>query len=395
MRYIVRGLVIPLVVVAISVLFIEVGFGLRALSTDLLSSSTNQNVSTRVLLIGDSILGFKDEPGTIAGQFKRLVLESRKDVAFSEISRPGQTSSEVLRGLRARLQEFRPTVTVIMLGKSDYAAASNSSDWITNLRTYQLAKAALEDLRTRYSSAILLQPKTPANDLVFDPIWKKQKAKEYEELIPMLEAALNIHPDYENGIRLIYFTYLREKEFSRGEKFLTALAAKSKHADLAITLGTLLRYEFSQGDPQTRARVIADLEAYLAKSKDHRGALKAGLWLQKKNGDAKKFSRLLTGMQPANSHRLLNSTASNLRAIAEASLSFGSSVVVVQYPTDHIEVLQAVFHDRLDQVTFLEARKWITDGTSEEVMGNVDDDIEHVSGSGAELVATKLKAAIF
>ncbi len=397
MRYLVRALLIPIVVLVAIATILELGLYLRSKVEPTLSAPIGSNGEervTRVLLIGDSILGFLGLPETVAGRILTLSQSSgvqRNGVRyeFDEISKTAQLTSEALSALPSRLKTFRPDIVVMMVGKSDFAAGpATLPNWVLNLRISKLFLVAMSDMGLRWRGLAATPQLKSSHDLAFDPAWSLYGERRYKDAIPLFENALRAHPHYETGIRGLYHCYLQGENYQSGALFFRELSTHSRKRDLLRILADSLDLQVKKSSVAEREILLNRLNSTLRESKDQRAALKAELWLLKQRDlRSKEFAAKLSQMTVSQSSTILPKTLENLKRVFAMIGDSGARTVFVQYPTDHASALTEPLGPVGPHVTIVDSKTWLLGENAPQL---VDDDIEHVTPEGADVLAHEI-----
>ena len=150
-----------------------------------------------------------------------------------------------------------------------------------------------------------------------------------------------------------------------------------------------LKIQGGANDPKVRKAAHFEIEQAVEMG-EPRSAFKTRLWLAKMDLDAVGFASILKKMRVSDSSALDRRTIENIRTVISAFVEKNSHVILMQYPTDHIDVWKSNFTEFGDKVSFISLREWLLEQPENEIMLDVDDDIEHLTSAGADKLAPRL-----
>lgn len=375
---------------------LEFGFYLRSSNAPapIASRDSDSQSGPRVLLIGDSVMGFLAEPKTLANEIQSAWTRIQPGAMFSEIARPGLLTSEALEALPSKLNSFRPDVAIVMIGRSDFGRDGESElallAWISKLHVGRFARLLMRDASARFyefrsRTASDVKPADPVDrhDQLFNPPWKLYGELKYKEAIPLFEQALKEKPQYENGIRALYHSYVQASEFARGIDFFKNLRETSRHRSLLEVYVASLRIR----NGEDRQKVALSLESI----EGARLAFKTRMWFLKSQNDDQEFRRLLETVTVAENAPRVPKAARGIVKIAEELKTAGVRTVFLSYPTDHVDQLKKELSSVPD-VRVYDLRTWILESPPPTSL-YIEEDIEHMTQLATPIVANQLVEA--
>lgn len=370
------------------VAFVEFGFELRSWLVP--SPQVVPSGSERILVIGDSVTGFLSGPGTLANEIRSQWNEDGSKASFDEITRPGLLTEEVLSRLPEKIESFRPTRAIVMIGRSDFGRAESQNPFfkkLSNLHVGRFLAMIGRDLKMKWirrQSAPALSESgrrgKSRHEQIFDPPWKLYGELAYSEAIPLFEAALTESPNYENGIRALYQCYVEAADFARGVEFFRGLERVSRQKSLLEVFIAALRIRGGE-DP---ARVGLSLDSI----EGARLSFKTRMWFLFRQKNDSEFRRLLAGMTVAENAPRVPKAVQGLREIAEILRDSEVQTVFLSYPTDHVDQLRQEL-EGIDGIQTYDLRSWLLEAPVP-TYRYFEEDIEHLSGVGARAMAARL-----
>ncbi|CAN5552462.1 hypothetical protein BH10BDE1_BH10BDE1_33440 [soil metagenome] len=349
----------------------------------------------RVLMIGDSVLGFiNQDPKGLAG---RLKAAAPAGIVISEVSAPALLTKPLAEKSAALASATKPDLVILMVGKSDYdAALTESPQGIQNLRTIRLARFIWGDLNLRYMRWTALEELRNSRKQRLAAAWAAYAKLDCMTAVPLFAGLLDERhdsPTDEPNGRAIYDCYLREKTYADGAKFFSDLASKSKDGSVFRMYAGSLKIQGGANDPKIRKEAHLEIEQAVATG-EPRSAFKTRLWLAKTDHDAVLFASTLKNMRVSDSAVMDRRTIENIRTVIAAFVDKNIHVILMQYPTDHIDVWKNNFAEFGDKISFISLREWLIEQPENEIMLDVDDDIEHLTPAGADKLAPRLMKEI-
>lgn len=363
------------------------------LRSKLLDHEVAENSTTgfRVLMIGDSVLGFiNQEPKGLAG---RLKAAAPVGIVISEISAPALLTRPLAERSAALASVTKPDLVIVMVGKSDYdAALTESPEGLQNLRTVRLVRFVWGDLKLRYKRWTALEELRNSRKQRLAAAWAAYAKLDCVTAIPIFAGLLDERhdsPTDEPNGRAIYDCYLRENAYADGAKFFSDLASKSQDGSVFRMYAGSLKIQGGANDPKIRKEAHLEIEQAVATG-EPRSAFKTRLWLAKTDHNAVLFASILKNMRASDSAVMNRRTIENIRTVIGAFVDQNIHVILMQYPTDHIDVWKTNFAEFGDKVSFISLREWLLEQPVNEIMFDIDDDIEHLTPAGADKLAPRL-----
>ncbi len=381
------------VVLVLTTVLLEGGLQLRQFTKTLIQSTEVKPL--RYLLVGDSILGQLADPSTIAFQFATaLNTQLKNEAAITELTEPGQTLFSAQSKLAAMLDREKPGTVVIMLGKSDWSRADSAAvlpSWLSALQIHNVLSIVKTDLGRKFRYW-LWKTDRRAVPHGFDLAWDLYSYGRYRDAIPIFERELLREPEYQRGIRALYHCYYQEGLFSQGKSYLERLASNSPETSLLLRLFALnLQFEADLKlgtDSQVSEQLV---RRHLESMPVSRETLKLKMRTLQNTHRPQEFYSLLEKITAAESSGLPPIGRQALQKIINDCLARAVRVVVLQYPTDNANSLAETLSSFGDKITVVDTRNWLlTNSRPEQLLGLINEDMEHVTKNGAQILGQKL-----
>ena len=340
----------------------------------------------------DSIGGFLNLPKSLASETAKNLPE----IAFSEMSRPALRTATILQELQASLDQNRPSIAVMMVGKSDYATSlSQLPSWFLQLRVTKFADLLGTDLYRHYVSAVGGVLYDTPEKAQFAKAWLRFSKRDFDGALPLFEDALRLFPDSEREIRALQFSYASTGKFLKGSYFLSSLEASPEFKALANSCAHELEIMSGELDENRKTRKIQELKNLASVDPNSRNAFRTSLWAHKAADEKTEFENELKNIRPEQSTPISGVTANLLNRIADRILERGIRLIVLQYPTDRGDELRHALSLNANRIEIVDTREWmLASSKSERVSDMIAIDIEHLTEQGATLVAENLAKLI-
>lgn len=387
-------IILLLIIVFASLLAIEFGLRLRSPIGEIAGvralPKLNSPGGKRVLFVADSVFGFLNEPHSASAQVAERL--KAQGIEVFEYSAPATTTQRVIGGLQAELEEIRPNIVVVMVGKSDFWGRWVNKKSLSGSRVLRAVLLFLSDLRFRWIKFWIPKSKFGKVDTPVDLAWMYFGTHRFAKAMEEFENQLPASPYDERAMRALYQCYLLTDSLPRGIQYFEDLGKKDRpNSGLAAGFALTLKRIWERKIGEASQKTVDELIEHLKSKGGSRERFRAMLWLKKTEGDFDGFSELLRHQSWDQSEPLRNETIYNLRKIVEMIRRSGARVVLLQYPTDVLEVLRLETMDVAPSPSLWGIREAILElNSNEEIMSSIDSDIEHLTPTGARYVGEKL-----
>jgi hypothetical protein len=387
LKKIILFLSIPPLTLLAAALFIELGYNLR----QKLDTPSNMSVPSaqNILFIGDSILGFLNDPQSLATQIKNQLDQKKPQTfQFSEISRPALRSSEVIALLSRYLKNNpSPNAVILMAGKSDYIHPSIPAfRFLSRFRLFRLLEFGYWDIQKKLfawqkrRSAELAQKAQPAWDF-----WGQGNCK---EAIPHFEKVISQGYQFSRPIRALLSCYIAEKKFMEGTDFLRKIKPISTEKTLVEK-----SIEILQQYPDNAQR----LKTHFSPPKvdvESRTDLRFQMWVSMVQNHPETMFNIYKNANEKTSDRIHSYTRNNLVEIINLLSHTKAQIIILQYPLDHLSVLSEVLPPTSSRMQLIDVRSLLLQAPPHEFSSFWQEDIEHLSAHGNAWLAEKVAPSI-
>ena len=379
-----KAILALLVIFAAATLLLEVGFRTRDWIESRKTLSSPEINKTRVLFIGDSVLGFMNQEGSLSSELVKQITEMHPNqYQFQELSAPALTTREVKKKLTFALERFRPHAVLFMAGKSDYVVP-HLRQWgfLLNLRIFRLLFVAFFDARMQWLKWTDDQKFIAKQDL--RAAWKALTAKDCNRAIPLFEQAIPLHKDFDRRDKIyrgLHYCYIETKQYAEAVQFFSQIEEPGLYKELVQSFVQIHQYLLN---PQS-AKPIDSAEAR------DRDQVRTNMWFYRQMNQAHPFFLEYINMPKDIADHLKENSIENIRFIIKELTQQRAQVFLMQYPLDHASVLEKAIGVIQHNVRYLDIRNWLSRVTPNEFIKFWDEDIEHISAYGNKWLAKKIE----
>lgn len=383
-KKIVKFILAPTLVLFFLVFILEAGFGARAKLESLRVPKTDSN-KIQILLIGDSILGFLNEPHSITSQLRNNLDKVAPDqFQIQEISSPALRTSVALDKAKELLRSNRTDIAVLMVGKSDYIQkAAPRLTPLSRFRTFRLLEAAYWDLNRRWLA--LSNPNLKNLVAQAQVAWDLKANHRFEEAIPIFERVLKDGYDHSRVIRALHEGYLKTQQYDRAIAFFEKYKITSAHNNLIESYMPVFK-SLSLG--QKAGALVAPIE--IPNKPQSRDEFRTSLWLSRQNNDAEKFAEIYKQSNIHLSDTLQATSRNNILDLVALLKANGTTVLLLQYPIDDVSALTQILPGKQEHLQIIDTHAILAKAPPEVLMNSWAEDLEHVNEIGARLISEEL-----
>lgn len=357
--------------------FLETGFSVRSWLSERRQKESFSEEKRRVLFIGDSILGFLDQKNnSISHEIaKKIEQQFPKKYEFKEFSIPAITTDTILSSIHTEMEYFQPHIVIFLAGKSDFIQNMMWSDnFLSKLRTFRLLQAAYLDLRFKWTR--LINSKYQAWEDMQSG-WDFFGRSQCAQALPFFEKSILAGLDFNRILRGLHYCYISEKQSERALVFFNEIKNRTLHKDLVNDFISIHQY---LKNPQDSSYKVLDKP----KSRDR---ARTQLWFYRELQRPKDFYRVYSQMSPHITDRLFPRSAQNIKAILDIIRSYGSTILMLQYPMDHIENLKVSLRDNSKDIVYVDLRSALIKVPAQQLITMWRDDIDHLNTAGCMVAA--------